>query len=310
MQKIGFRRSYCRAPVRATLRANFLRGGCARGGTPSIYALRTMNRRPAWLLLAAVLLVACGNGGGHSGAPAPTGPGNGTQTVAPTTRPASISTTTPATTPSLPAYASLVAVAVGPQVVVYSQPAPAAAKRSFPNPWSVDPQHPAAVVDQVFLVESRRPDGWIKVLLPVRPNGSAGWVRASNVTIHEVTYSVKVEKRAHQITVFDHGAVLYRGPVAVGKPSTPTPAGKYYVRVLIQAQNPNTVYGPYAYGLSSHSDALSSFDGGDAEIGLHGNNDASVLGHDVTHGCIRMDNTEITKLAALLPLGTPVEITE
>jgi lipoprotein-anchoring transpeptidase ErfK/SrfK len=124
-----------------------------------------------------------------------------------------------------------------------------------------------------------------------------------------VTYKVKVEKGAHQITVFDRGAVLYRGPVAVGKPSTPTPAGKYYVRVLIQAPNPNTVYGPYAYGLSSHSEALSSFDGGDAEIGLHGNNDASVLGSDVTHGCIRMDNAEITKLAGLLPLGTPVEIT-
>ena len=53
---------------------------------------------------------------------------------------------------------------------------------------------------------------------------------------------------------------------------------------------------------------LSSFDGGDAEIGLHGNDDASVLGDNVTHGCIRMDNAEITKLAALLPLGTPVDV--
>jgi lipoprotein-anchoring transpeptidase ErfK/SrfK len=76
----------------------------------------------------------------------------------------------------------------------------------------------------------------------------------------------------------------------------------------VKAANPGTVYGPYAYGLSSHSDALSTFDGGDAEIGIHGNNDASVLGRNVTHGCIRMDNAEITKLAAILPLGTPVEI--
>src|SRR5439155_16589332 len=110
------------------------------------------------------------------------------------------------------------------------------------------------------------------------------------------------------ITVFDRGAVLYRGPVALGKSTTPTPMGRYYIRVLIKAPNPHTVYGPYAYGLSSHSDALSSFDGGDAEIGLHGNDNAGALGNDVTHGCIRMDNAEITKLAALLPLGTPIEI--
>jgi len=268
-----------------------------------------MTRRPAWLLIAAVALVACGNGSGHSGSAGPTASSTSVPARPPTTHKASPGSATPTTEPRLAPYASLVAVAVGPQVVVYQQPAASAANRSFPNPWSVDPQRPAAVVEQVFLIEERRPDGWIKVLLPVRPNGSAGWVRASNVTIHEVAYSVKVEKRAHQITVFDRGAVLYRGAVAVGKPSTPTPTGRYYLRVLIQAPNPNTVYGPYAYGLSSHSDALSSFGGGDAEIGLHGNDDASVLGRDVTHGCIRMDNQEITKLAGLLPLGTPVEIT-
>jgi lipoprotein-anchoring transpeptidase ErfK/SrfK len=210
----------------------------------------------------------------------------------------------------LPPFTSLVAVAVGPEVTVYDRPTRAAHKQTFANPWSVDPQRPAAVVEQVFLVESRRADGWVRVLLPVRPNGSSGWVRESNVAIRAVTYSVKVEKRAHQITVFDRAAVLYRGPVAIGKPSTPTPTGRYYVRVLIRAPNPNTVYGPYAYGLSSHSDTLSTFNGGDGEIGLHGNGDASVLGRSVTHGCVRMDNNEITRLAGLLPLGTPVEITE
>jgi lipoprotein-anchoring transpeptidase ErfK/SrfK len=78
--------------------------------------------------------------------------------------------------------------------------------------------------------------------------------------------------------------------------------------VLLQAPDPNTVYGPFAYGLSSHSDTLDQFAGGDAEIGIHGNNDPSVLGHDVTHGCVRMDNAAITALAAQLPLGTPVDI--
>jgi lipoprotein-anchoring transpeptidase ErfK/SrfK len=78
--------------------------------------------------------------------------------------------------------------------------------------------------------------------------------------------------------------------------------------VLIQAPDPTTVYGPYAYGLSSHSDALDTFEGGDAEIGIHGNNDPKVLGTNATHGCVRMDNAAITMLAKELPLGTPVDI--
>ena len=90
--------------------------------------------------------------------------------------------------------------------------------------------------------------------------------------------------------------MLYQGDVAIGTDDTPTPTGEYYVRVKVKAIDPNTVYGPYAWGLSSHSDALETFDGGDAEIGIHGNNDATVLGHDVTHGCVRMDNDAITTL--------------
>jgi lipoprotein-anchoring transpeptidase ErfK/SrfK len=270
-----------------------------------------MTRRPVWfLLVVALLLGGCaGTAGSHVGS---TPPPTTTARSAPigTTTVARKAPTTVVARPvaPLPAYASRVAVAVGAEVSVYDRPALAAAKRSFPNPWSVDPSRPAAVEQQVFLVENQRADGWVQVLLPVRPNGSSGWVRAANVAIHVVTYSVKVELHSRQITVSDRGAVLYRGAVAIGKPSTPTPTGRYYVRVLIQAPNPHTIYGPYAYGLSSHSNALSSFDGGDAEIGLHGNDDASVLGDDVTHGCIRMDNAEITKLAALLPLGTPVDI--
>ena len=53
---------------------------------------------------------------------------------------------------------------------------------------------------------------------------------------------------------------------------------------------------------------LETFNGGDGEIGIHGNNDASVLGSDVTHGCIRMDNDAITELTKVIRLGTPVDV--
>jgi len=172
-------------------------------------------------------------------------------------------------------------------------------------------------VPQVFLVKQQRADGWVQVLLPVRPNGSTGWVQASDLTLTANPYRIDVRLAEHTITVHAGDTVIYTGPVAVGATDpplpdvgtpTPTPTGEFSLRVLLQAPDPDTVYGPYAYGLSSHSETLDSFAGGDAEIGIHGNDDASALGKDVTHGCIRMDNDAITMLAKRLPLGTPVVV--
>jgi lipoprotein-anchoring transpeptidase ErfK/SrfK len=223
------------------------------------------------------------------------------------------------TTATTPAYVSYIATAKPEvtKVAIFESPTAATPKTTLDNPWLVDPDTPSSTVLQVFLVEQQQKD-WVQVLLPIKPNGSVGWVHASDVTISSNTYAIKVSLGSHAITVTDGTTVIYTGPVAIGatdpplpdadgKP-TPTPTGKYYLRVLLQAPDPNTVYGPYAYGLSSHSDTLDSFQGGDAEIGIHGNNDPSVLGKSVTHGCVRMDNAAITMLSKRLPLGTPVDI--
>jgi lipoprotein-anchoring transpeptidase ErfK/SrfK len=243
----------------------------------------------------AVTLAACGGGGTDRGAATPS-------TSAPTvTLPASTTTST------LPPNGSRIAQAKVAELQVYDQPGAAAPSRSFENPWHVndDPRYP---VPQVFLAESVRPDGWVQILLPIRPNGSTGWVRSTDVQLAVNHYRIVVTLSAHQITVFDGPGVYYQGPVAIGAPGTPTPTGNYFIRVLQKAPDPNTVYGPFAYGLSSHSDVLTDFNGGDGEIGIHGNDDSSALGRSVSHGCIRMDNAEITQLAKILPLGTPVDI--
>jgi lipoprotein-anchoring transpeptidase ErfK/SrfK len=261
-----------------------------------------MNRRLSVFLLAFVTLtlVAAGCSGGG---------GSATLGKKPIT-------TTMAKAPSYVSYFASANSNVT-QVAVFSSPTSPTPKLQLPNPWLVDPQVPTSTVLQVFLVQRQTPAGWVKVLLPVKPNGSSGWIHAADVTLTKNTYQIKVSLGAHTIAVSNNGAITYQGPIAtgatdpplpdVGKP-TPTPTGRYYLRVLLMAPDPTTVYGPYAYGLSSHSETLDEFAGGDAEIGIHGNNDASVLGKSVTHGCVRMDNTAITALAKQLPLGTPVDI--
>ena len=159
----------------------------------------------------------------------------------------------------------------------------------------------------VFLVETGDRE-WLQVYLPVRPNGSTGWIRASDVILSEHNYRIVVDVAAHRITVSRGSDVILSEPVALGTADTPTPGGKFYTKELLKPPNPNTVYGPYAYGLSGFSNTLTSFGGTEAVIGIHGNNDPSTLGKDVSAGCIRMSNTGITMLAETLPLGVPVEI--
>jgi len=100
-----------------------------------------------------------------------------------------------------------------------------------------------------------------------------------------------------------------RTKIAKGKAISPTPTGRYYVTDLIRPPNPRGFYGPYALGLSAHSPVYTSFAGGNGQVGLHGTNQPSVLGTDVSAGCIRVSNRVITRLAKQLPLGTPVDIT-
>jgi lipoprotein-anchoring transpeptidase ErfK/SrfK len=239
-----------------------------------------------------------------------------------TSRP-SVSDDTAATTDDtlsladVPEGSSLVASAVVPSVPIYDSPDGSETQAIEPitYPQCTSEGQSGCVqeggpvqVPLVFLVKDQE-DDWLEVYLPVEPNGSTGWLRERDVTLSENPFRIEVDVTGHEIVVYEANEEFLRGAIGVGTQDTPTPGGIYYVRELIQPPDPNTVYGPYAYGLSGFSEALESFNGGEPVIGIHGNNDASVLGSDVSSGCIRMDNDQIIELVETpLPLGTPVEI--
>lgn len=148
------------------------------------------------------------------------------------------------------------------------------------------------------------------VYLPTRPNGSTGWVPRAEVRVYREPYRAQINLRSHRLTVRRDGSVVVSAPVGVGRAVTPTPAGTYYIVSRIRPYDPGSVYGAFAFGLSAHSNVFTSFGfGGDGRIGLHGTNDPSGVGHDVSHGCLRLTNRVILRLARILPLGTPVTIT-
>ncbi|HEX3622115.1 MAG TPA: sigma-70 family RNA polymerase sigma factor [Acidimicrobiales bacterium] len=231
---------------------------------------------------------------------ASTAPNQGSPTAAASPPPAAAAPFTPRG-PLLTASRSTVAHALGAQLAVYDTPGDAGARLVLANP------RPSGA-PLVLLVVGQQP-GWLQVLLPVRPNGSSGWIRDNQVSLTTIDYRIVVELGAHRITAYQGTDVLVSEPIGVGTAEAPTPGGLYFITELFQPDDgPNGPYGAYAYGLSGHSDVLYDFAGGDGQFGIHGTNDPSGLGHDVSHGCIRMSNAGITRLAAILPLGVPVEI--
>jgi lipoprotein-anchoring transpeptidase ErfK/SrfK len=157
-----------------------------------------------------------------------------------------------------------------------------------------------------FLLADDGGDGWYEVLLPVRPNGSTGWVSEDDVTVAAVPYRLEMSVARNELTVLQGDEVLRTMPAASGTGDTPTPLGLFYLTELLVPTN--TGYGPYAYGLSGFSEVLDSFGGGPGQIGLHGTDDPDSVGRSVSAGCIRLSDEDITYLAELLPLGTPVHI--
>lgn len=202
----------------------------------------------------------------------------------------------PTKAPAFPYYAATARV---PKVAVYD------AKDGTVTRTLANPQPSGAPL--TFLVKARSGFGWAEVYLPVRPNGSTGWVRTSDVTLTGVPYRVDVLRAEHRLRLYDRDRLVKEFPVAIGTRQTPTPGGTFYLKELLVPTN-GSFYGPYAYGLSGFSNVLTSFGGGEGVIGIHGTNDESVIGTDVSHGCIRLRNADITYLAKRLPLGTPVRI--
>ncbi len=160
----------------------------------------------------------------------------------------------------------------------------------------------------VFQAVSEPRLGWLEVLLPMRPNGTTGWIPVDGLELTVNPYRIDVDIEAHTLTVHRFDEETLRTDVAIGTGSTPTPLGEFYLVELLRPSDPGGIYGPFAYGLSGYSETLDSFNGGEGIIGIHGTDRPDLIGTDVSHGCIRVANPTIEEMVRFLPLGTPVRI--
>lgn len=151
-------------------------------------------------------------------------------------------------------------------------------------------------------------DGWAQVMLPIRPNGSTGWIRLDNVELYLVEGKIVIDLSDKQLTYTVDGEDVIKSTIAIGTDQNPTPTGIFFVTDSVTLRDPGSLWGPHALGISAHSDTITEFNGGDGIIGIHGTSNPSSIGRAVSLGCVRLPNDLITELHTMVPLGTPVEI--
>jgi lipoprotein-anchoring transpeptidase ErfK/SrfK len=188
--------------------------------------------------------------------------------------------------------------------VVRSAPRRTASRVAVLDRWT-----PEGTTNLVTVLAGRRTQRgvWIKVRLAILPANRTGWVKRKALSDwKELRTRLVVDRRRLTATLFRNGKVVFQAPVGVGLPHWPTPRGEFYVRNQLYGFG-NAVYGPIAFGTSARSPVLTDWPGG-GFIGIHGTNQPHLIPGRVSHGCIRMRNGDILRLARMMPVGTPLTV--
>lgn len=149
---------------------------------------------------------------------------------------------------------------------------------------------------------------WVQLRIPGRPNGRVGWVpRGALDGFSHTNMEIVVDRETSLLTLYRAGHAIFRAPVGTGKPSTPTPSGHFWITESFGGFN-DPAYGPWAFGTSDYS-TLSDWPGGGI-VGMHGTDEPQLVPGHPSHGCIRMHNSDVLRLAQLTghekAIGIPI----
>jgi hypothetical protein len=165
---------------------------------------------------------------------------------------------------------------------------------------------------EVYLLLSSITDAqgrvWVLIRIPGRPNGRIGWVMQSALGEFQVTHwLLEISLSGRWLRAYYKSRLRFTAPVGVGKPSSPTPAGRFWIRELFRVASRSNPYWPYAMGTSDYS-TLTDWPGGGV-VGIHGDfGEPQLIPGDPSHGCVRLRDADIAWLGPRVPVGTPVHI--
>jgi lipoprotein-anchoring transpeptidase ErfK/SrfK len=234
-----------------------------------------------------------------SATPPPSAPRIAATSAAP--RIAAARTTDPG--PVLPP-GTFVAQSRTPWLTIWRGPSRDAGKR-----WSFPTRNPVGQRLEFLVAKAARDHGgdpWLRIMLPIRPNGAAGWVRMGDVTVQEIHQRIVVDLSDKTLRYYRDGHLEHDFSVGIGRPETPTAVGTFFVWAQVPQASPSGPYGVFALGLSGFSPVLTDWPGG-GRMAIHGTTNPGDRGQMVSHGCVRVFNDDMVALRSV-PLGTPVVI--
>jgi lipoprotein-anchoring transpeptidase ErfK/SrfK len=160
---------------------------------------------------------------------------------------------------------------------------------------------------RVLSVAGRR-GRWLAVLSDHMANSRVGWIPVENVTLLHEPYTLHVDLSARELVVHHEGRRVRRITVAVGRPGTTTPTGRFAVTDLLKIDGGHAAYGCCALALTGRQPNVpQGWSGGD-RIAIHGTSNEATLGTPASSGCLRASDHDMRWLLARVALGTPVQI--
>ena len=168
-------------------------------------------------------------------------------------------------------------------------------------------ENPTYFKNPLVFVVTEDDGEWLKVLLQARPNHTEGWIRRTDVSLSETHTHIELVKSAFHLKAWDGDRLVTETDVVIGKDSTFTPVGTFYIAEKI-AKSAGGAYGPWILALNGYSESLDSFDGGMPQLAFHGTNKPELIGSQASNGCVRMPDDIDQMLADQMPVGTPITI--
>ncbi len=265
------------------------------------------------MLVASALLVAAftwrssSTGGSASAAPSPSSGGLGFESIDGAAVPGPVE---PAFTPSTPVLLPTTDKLARWALVRFTVPARSEPRLNARVVAIVSKRTPEGT-SNIVLVLGRRTDEsgrlWIHIRLPVLPNNLTAWIPRSALGGYGVVRThLVIDLERLTAKLYRNGREIFRADVGVGQSAWPTPKGEFYIRNKLTGYS-SPMYGPLAFGTSARSSVLTDWPAG-GYIGIHGTDRPELLPGLVSHGCIRLRNAAILRLAELMPVGTPLTI--
>jgi lipoprotein-anchoring transpeptidase ErfK/SrfK len=149
---------------------------------------------------------------------------------------------------------------------------------------------------------------WLGVSVPERPNGKLGWIdgRSDAIDRGRTKISLRADLSERRVDLRVGRKVVKRLTVAVGRPGSSTPTGRFAITDKLSGGRYGSYYGCCILALSGHQPNLPQGWRGGNRLAVHGTNAPGTIGAAASAGCLRGSDRDLRTLMRRVPVGTPI----